>query len=188
MSRPLTTVCVLACALVSLVAGVARAQGGSTPERGLVPEGHQLTFYGRMGGMVYLSDARTQGGVGGGVGVRDTLHERFILQADLSYLMMIGNVAALRLGAGVQRRGTYTPAVLLTLTTQLGTQLSFLSTEHPTPVGGPNVTLGVSVAPLRFTHAGMQLSLLELGVGTGNDLPGWGLAYQLGLLEVGTTF
>jgi|GEM_PF-1711405 len=186
--RPLPAICVLACALVSLVAGEAQAQGGSSPEGRLLPEGHQLTFYGHIAGRVYLSDARTQGGVGGGVGVRDTLHERFILQADLNYLMMVGNVGALRLGAGVQRRGTYTPAALLTLTTLFGSHLSFLSAEHPTPVRGPGVALGVSLAPLRFSRAGMQLSLLELGVGIGNDLPGWGVSYQLGLLEVGTNF
>ena len=180
----------LLCLLVVLTAGSTRAaqDESSSEPRGFLPEGHQLTLYGRMTGMAYLSDARTQGGVGGGLGVRDTLNERFILQADLSYLTLIGNVAALRLGAGVQRRGTYTPAVLVTLTTLMGTHLSFLNAEHPTPVRGPAVALGVNLSPLRFTHQGLQFSLLELGVGVGNDLPGWGLAFQLGLLEVGTTF
>ena len=170
----------LACVLVTLAAGGARAQGTSGE--------HQLLLYGRVGGQVYLSSARTQGGLGGGVGLRDTLRERFILQADLSYLMMLGNVGLLRLGAGVQRRGTYTPAVLLTLSTLVGDRLAFLTPEHPTPPQVPAVALGVSIAPLRFTHEGMQLSLLELGVGAGSELPGWGLSYQLGLLEVGTTF
>jgi hypothetical protein len=167
----------LACVLVTLAAGGARAQGA-----------HQLMFYGRTGGQVYLSSARTQGGLGAGVGLRDTIRERFILQGDLSYLMMLGNVGLLRLGAGVQRRGTYTPAVLLTLSTLVGDRLAFLTSEHPTPLQGPTMALGVSIAPLRFTHEGLQLSLLELGVGVGSDLPGWGLSYQLGILEVGTTF
>lgn len=166
--------------LVALVAGSARAE--------MPIERHVFSLYGRMGGMAYLSEARTQGGVGAGVGVRDTVEERFILQADLSYLLMAGNVGALRLGAGVQRSGTYTPAALLTLSTLFGSQLTFLTARHPTPVTGPSVTVGVSLAPLRFSHAGMQLSLLELGVGVGPELPGWGLSYQLGLLEVGTTF
>lgn len=170
----------LACVLVTLATGGARAEGASGE--------HQLTFYGRGGGQVYLSSARTQGGLGGGVGLRDTIRERFILQADLSYLMMLGNVGLLRLGAGVQRPGTYAPAVLLTFSTMVGDRLAFLTSEHPTPLGGPTMALGVSIAPLRFTHEGLQLSLLELGVGVGSDLPGWGLSYQLGILEVGTTF
>ncbi|MFL5354638.1 hypothetical protein [Archangium sp.] len=178
----------LACVLVLLSTGDARAQEAVAAPAGVLPAGHRLTLYGRGGALVYLSDAMTTGGIGGGVGLRDTLQDRFILQADLSYLMGLGNVVALRLGAGMQRRGTYTPAVLATLTTVVGDRLTFLTPAHPTPVRGPAVALGLSVAPLRFTEGGLQLSLLELGVGLGADLPGWGLAWQLGLLEVGTSF
>lgn len=173
--------------LVLLVSGSAQAQEVAPAETG-VPSIHRLTFYSRAGALVYLSDAMTTGGAGGGVGVRDTLHDRFILQADLNYLMVLGNAAALRLGAGLQRSGTYTPAVLLSLTTVVGDRLTFLTSEHPTPVRHPAMSLGVSVAPLRFTQGGMQLSVLELGVGVGSDLPGLGLTWQLGLLEVGTSF
>jgi hypothetical protein len=178
----------LAGALVLTGAAGAQAQEPSSPETGLLPAGHRLSLYSRAGGVIYLSDARTAGGLGGGVGVRDTIQERFILQADLNYLMMLGNAGALRLGAGIQRSGTYTPAVLVTLTTLVGKQLTFLTPEHPTPVRAPAVALGVSVAPLRFTQDGLQLSLLELGVGAGTELPGLGLAWQLGLVEVGTSF
>ena len=167
----------LAAALVLLSTGSAQAE-----------EGHRFTLYGRAGGMLYLSNAMTTGGVGGGVGLRDTIQDRFILQADLNYLMVIGNVGALRLGAGLQRSGTYTPAVLVTLTLVMGDRLTFLTPEHPTPLRGPAVALGLSVAPLRFTQGGLQLSLLELGVGAGTDLPGLGLSWQLALLEAGTTF
>lgn len=178
----------LGCLLVLLSTGSARA-GESAPARpGVLPAPHQLSLYGRAGALFYLSDAMTTGGLGGGVGVRDTIDERFILQADLNYLMVIGNVAALRLGAGVQRRGTWTPAVLATLSTVVGDRLTFLTPQHPTPVRGPAVALGLSVAPLRFSEGGLQLSLLELGVGVGSDLPGRGMAWQLGLLEVGTAF
>ncbi|MFE8600254.1 hypothetical protein [Archangium violaceum] len=178
----------LACALVLLSTTSAQAQEMTPAQEGVLPPGHQLTLYGRAGGMLYLSDALTTGGFGGGVGVRDTLRDRFILQADLSFLMGIGNVGALRLGAGVQRSGTWTPAVLATLSVVMGDRLTFLTPAHPTPLRGPAVSLGVSVAPLRFTQKGMQLSLLELGVGAGSDLPGTGLAWHLGLLEVGTHF
>ena len=174
--------------LVLLSSGGALAQEASPAEAGVLPEGHRLTFYSRAGALVYLSDAMTTGGVGGGVGVRDTLHDRFILQADLNYLMVVGNAAALRLGAGLQRSGTYTPAVLLSLTTVVGDRLIFLTPEHPTPVRLPAMSLGLNVAPLRFTQGGMQLSVLEFGVGVGTNLPGLGVTWQLGLLEAGTSF
>ena len=44
----------------------------------MLPPGHRLTLYSRAGGLIYLSDAMTTGGLGGGVGLRDTLHDRFI--------------------------------------------------------------------------------------------------------------
>jgi hypothetical protein len=178
----------LGCALGMLSAGGAHAEQPAPARAGLLPEGHQLTLYGRAGGLVYLSDAMTTGGAGGGVGLRDTIRDRVILQADLNYLMVLGNVGALRLGAGVQRSGTYTPAILATLSAVMGDRLTFLTSAHPTPIRSPAVALGLSVAPVRFTDRGMQLSLLELGVGIGTDLPGRGLAWQIGLLEVGTCF
>ncbi|MGZ3460783.1 MAG: hypothetical protein ACXU86_20025 [Archangium sp.] len=178
----------LACALVVLCAGGARAEETAPARAGQLPEGHRLTLYGRTGALFYLSDAMTTGGLGGGVGLRDTIRDRFILQADLNYLMVLGNVGALRLGAGVQRSGTYTPAVLATLSAVVGDRLTFLTPAHPTPIRSPAVALGLSVAPVRFTDGGLQLSLLELGVGIGTDLPGRGLAWQLALLEVGTSF
>jgi hypothetical protein len=177
-----------AATFVLLSTGVAHAQEVAPARASVPPASHQLTLYGRAGGLVYLSAAMTTGGLGGGLGVRDTIQDRFILQADLNFLMGIGNVGALRLGAGLQRSGTYTPAVLATLSAVVGDRLSFLTPEHPTPVRHPALALGVSVAPLRFTEAGMHLSFLELGVGIGTDFPGLGVALQLSLLEAGTTF
>lgn len=149
---------------------------------------HRLTLYARSSMSAYFSQARTLGGVGGGFGVRDTLDERFILQADASYLMALGNALEVRVGAGLQRRGTYTPAVLLVLSGLMGSGLRFFTPEHPSPVEGPALSLGLQLAPLRFTHEGMQFSLLELGAGVGSDLPGTGMAWHVGLLEVGTSF
>jgi hypothetical protein len=149
---------------------------------------HQLSVYATAGVQVYLSSARTMGGIGGGIGLRDTLDERFILQADLSYLSMLGNAASLRVGAGVQRQGTWAPAALLTVSTLFGDRLSFLTPEHPSRLTGPGMALGVSLAPVRFSLPSVQLSLLQLGVGAGSDLPGLGLYYSVGLMEVGATF
>lgn len=146
---------------------------------------HHFSVYMGAAGMVHMSDVRTQGGVGGGIGLRDTLDERFILQADVHELLGVGHTVGLRLGAGVQRRGLYQPAALLTLTTFLGDRLAFMTPEHPVPVLHPGMTLGVSVAPLRFSMGKTQLSLLEVGVGVGSEFPGLGLSYRVGLVEVG---
>ncbi|HEX5749784.1 MAG TPA: hypothetical protein VFZ09_26375 [Archangium sp.] len=152
------------------------------------PTVHRITVYVHSGMSLYLSEARTLGGVGGGLGVRDTLDERFILQADASYLMALGKVVEVRAGAGLQRSGTWTPAALVMLSCMAGQGMRFLTPTRSTPVEGPALTVGLQLAPLRFTHSGTQLSLFELGVGVGSDWPGRGLTWHLTLLQAGTTF
>jgi hypothetical protein len=162
-------------------AGDARAEESPAP-------GHRLSLYPTAGAQVYLSSARTMGGVGGGLGIRDTINGHFILQADASYLSLLGNAASVRVGAGVQRSGTWAPAALLTVTTLFGEHLSFLTPEHPERLTGPSVSLGVTLAPVRFELESVQVSVLQFGIGAGTDLPGLGLHYSLGLLEAGVTF
>ncbi|MGZ3461000.1 MAG: hypothetical protein ACXU86_21135, partial [Archangium sp.] len=70
-----------------------------------VPPRHQLSLYARSGAAAYLSSARTQGGVGGGFGLRDTVDGRWLLQVDANGLTGLGSVLAVRVGAGVQRQG-----------------------------------------------------------------------------------
>lgn len=41
-------------------------------------------------------------------GGRDTIHGRFILQADVGYLRNFGNVVPVQVAAGIQRQGFYT--------------------------------------------------------------------------------
>jgi hypothetical protein len=174
----------LVCGLA--LAGSARAEAGD----GAAPaHQHQLSLYVRGAGMAYLSDARTVGGVGGGIGVRDTVDDRYLFQADVSTLGLLGKVLAVRAGAGMQwGTGTWRPAALLSLTALVGDHLTFLTTAHPTPIHGPAVSLGVSAAPVRFSLGATQLSLLELGVGVGPELPGAGLALHVGLVEVSASF
>ena len=161
--------------------GTARAEEPS-------PARHRFSAYFTSGAQVYLSSARTIGGVGGGIGVRDTVDDVFVLQADLSYLALFGNGGSLRIGAGVQRPGTWAPAALLTVSTLFGERLSFLTPEHPTRLAGPAMSVGLTLAPVRFDMQSVQFSLLQLGLGAGSDLPGLGLNYSVGLLEVGATF
>ena len=170
-----------ALALTLGLMGSARAE--SPPE-----SGHRFSAYVTTGAQVYLSDARTVGGVGGGLGLRDTVNDRLLLQADFSYLSLLGNAASVRVAAGVQRSGRYAPAALLTLSTLFGEHLTFLTTEHPTRVPGPALALGVMLAPVRFDLHSVQVSVLQLGVGVGSDLPGLGVQISLGLLEAAATF
>lgn len=171
-----------------LLGSMARAQEGSAPVTGAQPGIHRFTAYVHTGLSLYLSDFRTTGGVGGGIGVRDTLYDRYILQADARYLLGLGNAVELRAGAGIQRQGTWTPAALVMLTGLIGNGMRFMTPERSTPPVGPALTVGLQLAPLRFTHSGTQLSLFQLGVGVGSEWPGRGMSYQLTLLEAGTSF
>jgi hypothetical protein len=169
---------------LSVLLACSTARAGAEPE----PPQHRLSVYFTTGGAAYLSQARTFGGIGGGVGLRDTVGQYLLLQADVSYLMMIGNAGVVRVGAGLQRPGPYAPAALLTLSCFLGERLSFLTPQHPEPVTGPAVAAGLLLAPLRFVHEGTQVSLLQLNVGVGSDLPGLGVGYRVDAVEVGLSF
>ncbi|HEX5750865.1 MAG TPA: hypothetical protein VFZ09_31865 [Archangium sp.] len=160
------------------------ATSPAAPEEA-VPPRHQLSLYGRSGASMYLSSARTHGGVGGGFGLRDTVDGRWLLQVDANALTGLGTAFAVRVGAGVQRQGWWAPAALVNLTGLFGDRLDFLTPEHPVPVVGPSLGLGLTLAPARFTLGKAQVSVLELGVGVGTDSPGLGLLYGLTLLEVG---
>jgi len=152
------------------------------------PPLHQLSLYVPFGADLYLSNNRTLGGLGGGLGVRDTVQDRFLLQAELDYLMGLRNAGMFRLGAGVQRQGLYAPAAMLVLSGLFGEGFNFLTPQHPSQITFPAMALGLSVAPARFVLSGTQVSLLEVGIGIGSDLPGVGVHYHLRLLEVAASF
>ncbi|ATB35683.1 hypothetical protein CYFUS_001097 [Cystobacter fuscus] len=150
------------------------------------PPAHQLSFYARSGLTAYLSSARTQGGLGGGVGVRDTLRGLWLLQADVNGLTGLGSVLEVRLGAGVQRpSGGWRPAALVSLTGLFGDQLGFVMPGESVYARGPALGVGLTLAPARFSLGSAQVSLVELGVGVGGDGVGRGPIYSLTLLEVG---
>ncbi|WNG46956.1 hypothetical protein F0U60_24610 [Archangium minus] len=152
-----------------------------------VPPRHQLSLYTHSGATMYLSPARTQGGVGGGIGLRDTVDGRWLLQVDASGLTALGSVLAVRVGAGVQRQGWWSPAALVNLTGLFGDRIDFLSSERLLPVQGPSLGLGLTLAPARFNLGRTQVSVMEVGLGVGTDRPELGVLYGLTLLEVGVS-
>lgn len=172
--------------LLGFTAGAQEAGAEAVPAG--APVTHRITAYVHSGVGFFLSDFRTMGGIGGGLGVRDTLDERYILQADARYLVGLGNAVELRAGAGVQRRGLWTPAALVTLSGMMGGGMRFMTPARSTPVRAPALAVGLQLAPLRFTHAGTQLSLFEVGLGVGTEWPGTGVSLHLTLLQAGTSF
>lgn len=69
-----------------------------------------------------------------------------------------------------------------------GGGMRFMTSARSTPVVAPALTVGLQLAPLRFTHSGTQFSLFELGLGVGSEWPGRGVSMHLTLLEAGTSF
>jgi hypothetical protein len=148
----------------------------------------RVAAYMRSGVTVHLAPSQTMGGIGGGAGLRLLFPKWWIAQADFNYLTLVGNVGEVRLGAGVQRPGMWTPAALASLSILFGDRLSFRTAEHPWPSVGPLVTGGISIAPLRFLYRNRTISVLELGIGAKPDFPGVGLTYSIGVLEIGNVF
>lgn len=149
--------------------------------------GHDLSVYLRGHVLLHLSPNQTAGGAGGALGLRDTIDGRWILQADASHLFMVGHVLAVRAGAGIQRKGLWTPAALVTGTLFAGGRLGFVNDAHPEGLALPPMSLGLTLAPARFRLERATVSLLEIGVGIGSDFPGRGTAVQVTLLEVGAS-
>ena len=167
------------CWLLSLALAGSAGAGEEVPGAG-----HHLSVYLHGGMQVYQAPTRLMGGVGGGVGLRDTWNERLLLQADVSYLFLLGNVTALRVAAGYQHPGTWSPAALLGISLLMGDQASFLTPDVSAVRVGPALSLGITLAPLRFRAGSVQVSLLAPGLSAGSDFPGTGLCYSLSLLEV----
>ena len=150
---------------------------------------HQLSAYLRTGGSLFLSDSRTMGGFAGGAGVRDVYRNRLVLQADLSYLTMMGHVGEARLGVGVQHSvRAWTPGATVTGTLLFGQKLAYRSETQPKASTGPAAALGVDLSPLRFCSQDRCVSLLDLGVGYGTDGVSGGMLYRVGLMELGVRF
>ncbi|HET9959875.1 MAG TPA: hypothetical protein VFQ61_35530 [Polyangiaceae bacterium] len=133
-----------------------------------------------------LSEARTLGGAGGGIGAQAAWREFALLRLSTSFLMGSGAVHELALGIGVQRPGAYCPAVWIGPRLLMGKGMGFITPDHLTPPSGPAWSFGVTLAPLRFQRANTQLTAIAPYLGLGSDLPGSALAVGVTLLEVAT--
>lgn len=138
----------------------------------------------QQGFAIYLSDTQTAGGLGGAAGLQFVWRDRWLAQADVGTWWMLGNVASTRLAVGVQRRGTWAPAVWVAVNTMWGSRLRFLD-QDGTATKAPPWAVGLRASPLRFAGERGLVSLLDVGVGLGTSGKAAGTWLELSLLQVG---
>ncbi len=138
------------------------------------------------GADIYHSEARTQGGIGGGIGSRLVLQNRWLVEASLGLLASAGSVEVVRVSAGIQWPSAYCPALLVGGRLMFGDAMHFLTVQHRVAQTGPSLSLGISLAPVRFRANHTELLFGSLYVGRGSDFPGSAWGYGVTLLEVGT--
>lgn len=105
-----------------------------------------------------------------------------IAQADAGILWGNGNVVPTRLAFGVQLDGTWSPAILGTVSLLSGQRTEILSESGQRPAI-PVWAVGLLAAPLRFEGSWGLASALEFGYGVGPDN---GRNLELTLLSIGT--
>jgi hypothetical protein len=114
---------------------------------------------------LFLSDEVTAGGVGGAVGVQLEYRDVYLAQVDVGLMWTLGNAVATRAAVGVQRPGTWKPAILATFAMLWGDRIEFLTGDGSRP-SIPSWSLGVRGAPLRFGTTLGTISALEPGIGS----------------------
>lgn len=143
-----------------------------------------LTVSARSGFSLSLTSARTQGGVGGGLGLGYALTPSMDLFADASWLWGLGSVGLVRAGAGWHRTGLWTPQLSAMVELGVGGGLDF-SVAGKTPSRLPTVGLSLGLAPLRFTRDGAWISLFELSGGLSTEFLAVGPRFGVTALAVG---
>ncbi len=147
---------------------------GAPPELEVMPVFHQ-------GGVLVSGGDVTAGGLGGGLGVQLVVDRRWLAQADVGLLWLMGQAWLARVAVGVQRDAPWSPAGWLTLQTLWGDRVEHIGPDAlrpPIPTWG----LGLRASLLRFGGASGVVSALELGVAT--DFAG-GLWLEITLLQAG---
>lgn len=135
-------------------------------------------------GMYYSSDRITADGVGFGLGLHLLHHTGLAAQTDVNLLWLNGNSIPVRLAAGYQKAGKWTPAAYLTVDAIFGQRTQVLDeTGSKPPV--PAWSFGIRITPLKFSTKSGFISALELGCGIG---PERALNLEISLLSAGLFF
>lgn len=135
-------------------------------------------------GSVSLTQARTQGGLGGAVGVAYAVSPSWQAQGRVAWLWGLGSHTLLRVGGGWQRpEGLWRPLLRLDVALGLGGALDFGVGGQP-PSRAPTLGLVVGASLLRFQLGQLALSLLELEGGLSTEFLSIGPRVGLGLLAV----
>jgi hypothetical protein len=138
------------------------ALGSATP-----PDPREVSVipFVRQAFALHLANESMAGGAGAGLGAQAIFRERYIAEAEVGALWLLGNSVSTRLAIGAQRRGTWSPAGFVTGTVLFGDRLEVLA-EDGSRAPMPNWALGVRAAPLRFIGKLGLASVLEPGVAT----------------------
>lgn len=139
----------------------------------------------RSAGSLSLTAGRTQGGIGGGVGLSYELKPSVALQADVAWLWGIGAPVLVRVGGAWQRAGLWRPQLRADLEVGLGGGLEF-SVEGRIPPRAPTLggVLGLGLLRFEVPERGW-ISLLELSGGLSTDFASLGPRLGLSLLSLG---
>ena len=136
-----------------------------------------------LGGLS-LTQARTQGGLGGAVSAGWMLTPNWQLNADFAWLVGLGSNTMLRVGAGWQPENPrWVPMIRADLELGFGGALDF-SVGNQLPPRGPTVGLTLGVAPLRWRFDSCVVSLLELHGGVSTEFVAVGGRFSLTLLSL----
>ncbi len=125
-------------------------------------------------GAVSLTDARTQGGIGGGVHVAFALDSHWQVYARAAWLWGLGSHTLIRAGAGWQREGTWRPLFHAGLALGLGGALEFGLPGRAPPSRAPTLGVVVGAALLRFQVESVIVSALELEAGLSTEFVSFG--------------
>lgn len=136
-----------------------------------------------LGGLS-LTQARTQGGLGGAVSAGWRLDRRWQLNADFAWLVGLGSNTLLRVGAGWQPdHAMWRPMLRADVELGFGGSLDF-SVGDALPPRGPTVGLTLGVAPLRWAFDWCIVSLMELHGGVATEFVAVGGRFSLTLLAL----
>ena len=108
----------------------------------------------------------------------------YLAQVDIAVLWGLGNAVAARAALGVQKPGSWTPAIYGTLGMLLGDRVEFLTDDGARPAI-PSWSLGLRISSLRFANDLGTISVLQPGVAS--DFAG-GLWLELTWLQASARF